>query len=87
MISPSLFRFQTRHPETGEWLEVEAEYFPARAGSRDRDGALLEPGDPEEMLIRRVWNGAGEPVPFGEFEPELLRRAAVFTPAIKALAR
>ncbi len=75
LISPSLFRFETRHPETGMLIEVEAEHFPARRGSRDRDGVLLEPDDPEEILIRHVRTCAGTPVPFGDFEPCLIEQA------------
>ena len=72
-------RFEARHPETGETIEVEAEYFPPRCGSRDCYGAPLEPDDPEEMLIRHVRTRAGVPVPvpipFGDYEEWLIKEA------------
>ena len=75
LITPSLFRFETRHPETGAVIEVEAEYLPPRRGSRDGYGAPLEPDDPEEIVIRHVRTRAGSPVPFGDFEPLLVEEA------------
>ena len=75
LLTPTLFRFETRHPETGERIEVEAEFLPALCGSRDVYGAPLEPDDPAEMRIRHAWTGAGAPVPFGGIEPELEREA------------
>jgi hypothetical protein len=82
-LSPSLFRFESRHPETGEMIEVEAEYFAPRRGSRDLYGAPLEPDDPEEILIRHVRTRSGAPVPFGKFERELEDEAFFFLPKFR----
>jgi hypothetical protein len=67
-----MFWFDVRHPETGEWLEVEATYQPPWRGSRDRYGVPEEPDDPEELEICRVCNKAGEEVPFAEIEGDLV---------------
>jgi len=69
-----MFRFEARHPASGERLDVHARYFPARRGSRDCDGAPLEPDGEEELLICHVWNRRGEPVPFDRFEESLVER-------------
>lgn len=75
----SIFRFEAAHPETGEFLEAEAAYYPARRGAREVGnggfGAPLEPDEEEEIVIRRLWNEAGEAVSFASlsgFEEELI---------------
>ena len=67
-----MFWFHTHHPDTGEPLEVEAAYSPARRGSRDRYGAPLEPDDAAELVIRHVWTRLGDPVDFEAFEDGLV---------------
>ena len=70
-----MFWFETDHPETGEWLEVEAEWSPSRRGLRDWFGAPLEPDDLEELIICRVWDRFGTAVPHVAFESILLAQA------------
>lgn len=66
------FRFDAVVPQTGEPVEAAARYCPARRGLRDRHGVPLEPDDPEELILLQVRNRAGEPVPFGGFEDDLV---------------
>ncbi|MEI6350058.1 MAG: hypothetical protein WCP06_03010 [Verrucomicrobiota bacterium] len=67
-----MFWFKTRHPESGEPIEVEAAYHGRRRGLRDRYGAPLEPDEEAELVVCRVWNRAGEEMEFSGVEEELV---------------
>ena len=69
-----MFWFETIHPETGELIEIEAEYRAPRRGLRDRFGGPVEPDDDEELIVIGVWNRDGERVEFAKFEKEFCER-------------
>jgi len=73
-----MFWFETRHPETGEPLEVEAVYHAPWRGLRDCYGAPLEPDDAEAVRICEVRNRTGERVEFAAFKTALEEEGFAF---------
>lgn len=67
-----MFWCEAVHPETGQRLEVEASWFPAKRGLRDCFGAPLEPDDEAELVICRVWDSRGNAVAYSAIEGELI---------------
>lgn len=67
--------FETRHPTTGERLEVELAYERPHRGVRDRFGVPEEPDEPGELQIARVRSREGEIVDFSPIEDFLYQEA------------
>jgi len=59
------------HPDSGELLDVEFEYYPALPGLRGKFGEPEEPDDEERVLIFSVTTKGGEPVDFKGFEEQI----------------
>jgi hypothetical protein len=57
-----MFWFTATHPETGEPLEVEAQYTRARRGQRNEFGLPLEPDEPETIVILKTRGREGHMV-------------------------